>query len=94
MIIVSGRLTTRPGARDRFLAASAQAMAQARSAPGCRDFIVAADPIESNRVNVYEEWESKESLLDFRASGPDEDLTSLIENAVVSEYVVLSSGPA
>ena len=84
MIIISGRLTTRPEARDRFLAASAQAMVQARRAPGCKDFVVAADPIEPDRVNIYEEWESEESLLDFRGSGPDDDLASLIESAVVS----------
>jgi len=40
-----------------FLASSKQAVALARSAPGCGDFVVAPDPIEPDRVNVYEEWE-------------------------------------
>jgi hypothetical protein len=33
---------------------------------------VAADPIEPDRVNIYEEWESEEALLTFRGAGPDE----------------------
>jgi uncharacterized protein YndB with AHSA1/START domain len=32
------------------------AVVEARRAAGCRDFVVAADPIEPDRVNVYEEW--------------------------------------
>lgn len=94
MIIVSGKIYVRSGARAKFLAESAQSMLLARSAPGCRDFVVAADPIEPNRVNVYEEWESEESLLAFRDSGPDNDLTSVIEDAFVLRHLVLSSGPA
>jgi hypothetical protein len=58
VIIVSGRIYVRAGARQEFLTSSAEAVAQARSTPGCRDFVVAADPIEPDRVNVYEEWES------------------------------------
>ena len=55
MIIVSGRIYMRPGTRQDFLTSSLEAVAQARSSLGCRDFVVAADPIEPNRVNVYEE---------------------------------------
>jgi hypothetical protein len=57
MLIVSGRIYVRPGARQAFLASSRAAVAQARGARGCRDFVVAADPIEIDRVNVYEEWD-------------------------------------
>jgi len=55
MLIVSGRIYVRPGARQAFLASSRAAVAQAWGARGCRDFVVAADPIEIDRVNVYEE---------------------------------------
>jgi quinol monooxygenase YgiN len=94
MIIVSGRIYLRPGARQKFLKASAAAMAQARGAAGCRDFVVAADPIETDRVNVYEEWESEEALLAFRGDGPDEGMISDIVRADVSRHAVASSGPA
>lgn len=35
--------------------ASAQAMALAPRTPGCRDFVVAADPLEPDEVYIYEE---------------------------------------
>jgi quinol monooxygenase YgiN len=94
MLIVSGRIYVRPGARQAFLTSSLAAVAQARSARGCRDFVVAADPIEPDRVNVYEEWESEEALMTFRGAGPDHDVSSSIVRADVSRHVVLSSGPA
>ena len=94
MIIVSGKLYVRPGARQAVLTSSLEAIAQARSARDCRDFVVAADPIEPDRVNVYEEWESEEALLTFRGDGPDQDLSSSIVRAEVSRHVVSSSGPA
>jgi quinol monooxygenase YgiN len=52
MLIVSGRIYVRPNSRPAFLASSAHAVVQARVASGCRDFVVAADPIEADRVNV------------------------------------------
>lgn len=94
MIIVSGRIFVRSGERDRFLAASKLAIDQARVSPGCKDFIVAADPIEPNRVNVYEEWDTEAELLAFRGSGPDDGLYSLIERAQVARHIIASSGPA
>ena len=94
MIIVSGRIYVRSGARQAFLTSSREAVAQARGALGCSDFVVAADPIEPDRVNVYEEWESEEALLAFRGDGPEHDLSSSIVRADVSRHVVSSSGPA
>ncbi len=94
MIIVSGRIYVRPGARENFLTRSAAAVAQARRTNGCLDFVVSADPVESDRVNVYEEWESEEALLRFRGDGPGEDLSSSIVRAKVARHLVASTGPA
>ena len=88
MIIVSGRIYVRDGTRDKFLALSAEAIVKARRTVGCHDFVVAADPLESNRVNVYEEWESKEALTKFRGEGPGKDLTAYIVKAQVGEHAV------
>ena len=93
MIIVSGRIYVMPGRRDAFLASALSAVAMARRAVGCRDFVVAADPIEPDRVNVYEEWDSAVELEAFRGSGPDEQLTTVIVRADVSRHMVASSGP-
>jgi quinol monooxygenase YgiN len=94
MLIVSGRLYLKAGAREEFLASSKEAVLSARNAHGCRDFVVAPDPIELDRVNVYEEWESEKALLDFRGSGPDSDMWSAIVRAEVFRHVISSSGPA
>jgi quinol monooxygenase YgiN len=92
MIIVSGKIYVRPGARERFLASSLEAVAQARRSRGCRDFVVAADPIEPDRVNVYEEWDSEEALPTFRY-GPGDDLSAAIVRADVARHQVASSDP-
>lgn len=94
MIIVSGRLYIAPGRREAFLTGSREAVEAARRAPGCRDFVVAADPLEADRVNVYEEWESETKLEAFRGEGPGEDLSALIIRASVRRHLVASSGPA
>ena len=94
MIIVSGRIYVRRGRRDAFLAASMEAVMAARRSSGCLEFVVAADPIEPDRVNVYEQWESEEALLRFRGDGPGEDLSSSIVRAKVARHIVASTGPA
>jgi hypothetical protein len=83
-----------PGRRDAFVATSRDAVVEARRAPGCLDFVVAADPVEPNRVNVYEQWETEAELEAFRGEGPDSDLGSDIVSADVSRHQVSSSGPA
>ncbi len=94
VIIVSGRISVKPGRRDAFVASSLEAVVAARAAPGCVDFVVAADPIDPERVNVYEQWESEAQLEAFRGEGPGEDLTADIVSADVSRHHIGSSGPA
>ena len=92
MIIVSGRITVRPGQRADFLNRSMQAVRIARTTPGCLDFVVAADPLEEDRVNVYEAWNDTESLLAFRRSGPSADMAALIIRLDIQRHEVSSSG--
>lgn len=94
MIIVSGKLDLHPGTMAKFLDASREAIVLARKAPGCHDFVVAADPIEPDRVNVHEEWESEEAMLSFRGEGPDNEMQSNILRANLSKHVVESTGTA
>lgn len=88
MIIVAGYIKVQRGKRDTFLKESASAILAARKASGCRDFAVSADLLDTNRVNVYEEWESSEQLKAFRESGPSNSLMELIVEAKVKEYSV------
>jgi quinol monooxygenase YgiN len=87
-IIVAGQIEVQPGQRQRFLDGSQMAMRLARETTGCEDFVVAADPLDEHRVNVFEVWRSRKALHDFRDAGPDDDLTSLIVRARVREYEV------
>lgn len=93
MIIVAGRIYVRPGSRPEFLSRSADAMKQARETPGCVDFVVAADPLDPDRVNIFEKWMDKEALDAFRDGGPDDDLSALIVRAEVEELSVATRGP-
>ena len=81
------------GQRQAFVEASLAAVEQARRADGCRDFVVAADPLEGDRVNVYEEWASEEQLLAFRGEGPGEDLSALIVKADVTQFTATRNKP-
>jgi quinol monooxygenase YgiN len=94
MIIVSGTLKLQLGRRDGFLQASTEVMKAARATAGCRAFVVAADPIESDIVNVYEEWDTEEALLRFRGEGPSGDMRGMIASADVRRHYVSNSGPA
>jgi quinol monooxygenase YgiN len=85
MIIVSGKLQIKANLRDEFISRSKQAIRSARSDAGCIDFSVSPDPLDENRVNVFEEWKSKAELESFRGNGPEDDLFELIENAEVIE---------
>jgi quinol monooxygenase YgiN len=88
MIIVAGALIVDPPARAAYLAGCAPVVELARAAPGCLDFALSADLIDESRVNVYERWESADSLSRFRGSGPPADqLTELLEIRV-GEYEV------
>lgn len=88
MVIVAGHLIVGREARDGYLAGCAEVVEQARSAPGCRDFAISADLLDPARVNVFERWDSQESVDAFRGSGPGEDQSNVIETASVSEYDV------
>ncbi len=93
MIIVAGWLRVAAADRERYLAAVADVARLARAAPGCLDFTQAADPLDAERINVYERWESDEDLLRFRTSGdPDEPQSEVPEvlSAEVRKYRIAS----
>jgi quinol monooxygenase YgiN len=94
MIIVSGWIRLTQGQRERFLEESAEAMVLARQAAGNRAFVVAADPIEDDLVNVYEHWDSEEALMAFRSDEPTSDMGAMITSANVRRHRIASSGPA
>lgn len=88
MIIVAGSIYCRPGTRDEFVQGSLEAVEAARAHGECVDFAVAADPLDGDRVNIFEKWTSLEALLAFREDGPGDDLSLKIVRAKVSQYEV------
>lgn len=52
MLIVAGHLTVKPDRRESMLARHDEVIRAARTAPGCLDFHLTADPIEVDRVNI------------------------------------------
>ena len=87
-IIIAGKLTILPGSRDEFIEKSREATIQARKNEACEDFSVSPDPIELNRVNVFEIWKSRSALDAFRDTGPENDSFSLVESFDVNEYEI------
>lgn len=87
-IIVAGNLTIKPGSRDAFVRRSQEAVLLARQNEACADFAVSADPIDTDRVNIFEKWESRQALEAFRSTGPEDDLFTLVVAFDVGEYEV------
>ena len=88
MLIIAGHLIVAASDRDRYVADCAPAVAAARSADGCLDFAVSADVLDPRRVNVFERWQTRESLDAFRGDGPEDDLARRIVEVKVDEYEV------
>ncbi|EME21777.1 putative quinol monooxygenase [Rhodococcus triatomae] len=88
MVIVAGHVVVRPEDRGRYLDSCTPVVEQARAAPGCLDFTIAADPLVDGRINVFERWESVSAVEEFRGSGPGDDQGAMIVSASVAEYDV------
>ena len=83
MLIIAGHLVVNAAERDAYVADCTSVVEQARSAPGCLDFSITADPVDAGRVCVYERWGSEEQLLAFRDSGPSDAQQEAILDADV-----------
>ncbi len=86
MIIVSGKLYVDPAERDSYVEGCRTVVDLARAAPGCLDFAIAADLLEPGRINVYERWETDESVETFRGGGPPDEQQAQILDAEVARY--------
>lgn len=93
MIIVAGHLRVAADARDAYLAAVSDVARLARRADGCLDFVQAPDPLDAERINIFERWESDADLERFRTSGdpdaPEPDLPDVL-SAEVRKYRIAS----
>lgn len=90
MIIVAGHLTVDPDQRQSMLDAHRDIAIAARSSRGCHDFHLSADPVETDRINIYERWASADDVEAFRGSGPSDQQQQDILRADVAQYEIAS----
>jgi quinol monooxygenase YgiN len=88
MVIVAGFLIVDPLEREAYLAGCQEVVRQARMARGCLDFTISADLLEANRIDIFERWESRAAVEEFRGSGPSDEQQGSIISASVCEYDV------
>ncbi|MET0490555.1 MAG: antibiotic biosynthesis monooxygenase family protein [Acidimicrobiales bacterium] len=93
MIIVAGPIYLDPAERGAYLDGCQEVIAAARAADGCVDFHLAADPIEDDRINVFERWETVAAVEAFRGSGPSGEQAAAIRDAAVMQFEVASATP-
>jgi len=91
MVIVSGWLRVRTEERATYLDGCRAVVIAARAAPGVIDFHLSADPIEDDRINVFEQWESVEAVEAFRGAGPSGDQAAAIIGAHVEQHQIAST---
>lgn len=88
MVIVAGHIVVDPQQRESYLADCVNVVEQARRAPGCLDFSITADLVDSGRIVIFERWESQGAVEAFRGSGPGDEQSAAILAASVAEYDV------
>jgi quinol monooxygenase YgiN len=89
MVIVAGHLVVAPEHRESYLAGCRSIVEKARRTAGCLDFAITADLLDEGRINVFERWESQESVEAFRGSGPSDEQLATLLSASVAEYDVI-----
>lgn len=94
MIIVSGWLRVLPEERQAYLDGCRPVIEAARTAPGCIEFHLGADPLDPERIVVFEQWASAAHVADFRAAdGPQlTHLDSVVDAHVEQHDVARSTG--
>ena len=94
MIIIAGHLRTAAGDRNRYLDAVADVAVLARRADGCLDFVQAPDPLDPERIHIFERWETDDDVERFRTSGgPELDLPPLLSAAVHKYRIAAVEAP-
>jgi quinol monooxygenase YgiN len=72
MIIIAGHTLAESGRRDADVRAFCEMLERARKHDGCLDLSISADPLDADRINLFELWRDQTSLDAWRkvAKGP------------------------
>lgn len=98
MLIVAGTFEVVPDQRDAFIASRTAQMRESRAETGCLDYVMCADPVEANRVYLFERWETSEDLAvhiqRLRALPPSSDPLWVVPiSSDVQQFEIGSVGP-
>jgi quinol monooxygenase YgiN len=92
-VIVAGWYFVEPEKRDEVVASFKDLTLRARSAAGCLDLAITADPVAPGRINLFELWRSEEDLRAWRAVAKPPKNVARMRGIKVQKHVVQSSGP-
>jgi quinol monooxygenase YgiN len=92
VVIVCGRFELEPDQRDAFLAERLELMRSSRAEAGCLEYTFAADPLESDRVVLFERWESQ-AALDAHLAGVSAKTTVTPRSTSIMLYDVVGERP-
>jgi quinol monooxygenase YgiN len=90
-VIVAGHLIVDEAERDAYLTGCREVIVAARAADGCIAFHLSADPVEPDRINLFEHWESVAAVEAFRGSGPSGEQQQAIRDALVLQHEIAST---
>ncbi len=98
MLIVAGSITTEADERDVFLTAVAPTVAATLDEPGCREYSFSPDPLDPNRIMLYELWDDQASLDGHFASDHMAQWQSVrkglgVVGADIKKYTISAVGP-
>ena len=92
MVILAGHITVEPQQCESYLADCVSIVERTRGVAGCLDVAISADLIDPVRINIFEQWESRAALEDYRG-GPSDEQGSAMLSASVADYDIAEVGP-
>ena len=96
-VIIQGVFSIDPEERDRFVAESVEGMRASRQEEGCLEYVLAADPLDPERVVVSERWESmdhlQQHLARLKTSPPGGDTRPAPRSVEITLFEVATSRP-
>lgn len=61
-IVITGEIDVTPGKREEALAGARELIDDALAEPGCNHYAWSSDPYLPNRIHVFEDWDTAETL--------------------------------
>ena len=101
MLIVAGSFVVAAADRDAFIEGRRSAMSGSRAEPGCLEYVFAADPLDPERVVLFERW-ADQAALDAHLAGMRAQRSSgsapqgprvEVRSSEIVKYEISSSGP-